>query len=175
MLPINAYSYPFAHIGQTQIPVGSTLVPVLLASDQTHLTYFSGDKKLWPLYMSIGNIRSTVSNKPTMNAWIPIALLPIAPKRPDKIPTYPAEAQELDALQITHEILSSIQSPLSNARSQQGVEMVCCDENVWSCVPKLSAWLAGHMENVRILGITYNRCPICIAPPNEFGELPDTP
>jgi len=46
----------------------------------------------------IGNIKSTVHNKPTMNAWIPIALLPIAPKHLDKIPTYPAEAQELDAL-----------------------------------------------------------------------------
>ena len=138
MLPKNAYSYRFAHIGQTQIPVGSTLVPALLASDQTHLTNFSGDKKLWPLYMSIGNIKSTVRNKPTMNAWIPIALLPIPPKRLDKIPTYSAEAQELDVLQITHEILSSILSPLSDARSQQGVEMVCCNENVRSCVPKLS-------------------------------------
>ena len=45
----NAYSYPFAHVGQTQIPVGSTLVPVLLASDQTYVTNFSADKKLWPL------------------------------------------------------------------------------------------------------------------------------
>ena len=125
--------------------------------------------------MSIGNIKSTVRNKPTMNAWIPIALLPIPPKRLDKIPTYPAEAQELDALQITHEILSSILSPLSDGRSQKGIEMVCCDEKVRSCVPKLSAWLADHMENVMIHGITSNRCPICIAPPDEFGELPDVP
>jgi len=139
MLHKNAYSYPFAHVRKTQIPVGSMLVPVLLASDQKHLTNFSRDKKLWPLYISIENIKSTMHNKPTMNTWIPIALLPIPPKRLDKIPTYPAEAQELDALQITHEILSSILSPFSHARSQQGVEMVCCNENVRSCVPKLSA------------------------------------
>jgi len=31
------------------------------------------------------------------------------------------------------------------------------------------------MENVIIHGITSNRYPICIAPPDEFGELPDTP
>ena len=174
MLPKNVYSYPFAHVRQTQIPFGPTLNPVYLASDQTHLTNFSGDQKLWPLYMCIGNIKSTVRNKPTMNAWLSIALLPIPPKRLDKILTYSAEAQELDALQITHEILSSILSPLSDARGQQGVEMVCCDENVPSCIPKLSAWLADHMENVMIHGITSNRCPICIAPPDEFGELPDT-
>ncbi|KAF8427073.1 hypothetical protein EV426DRAFT_506455, partial [Tirmania nivea] len=149
--------------------VGSTLLPVLLASDQMHLTNFSGDKKLWPLYMSIGNIKSTVRNKPTMNAWIPIALLPIPPKRLDKIPNHPTEAQELDALQVTHEILSSILSPLPDERSQQGIYMVCCDEKVRKCVPKLSAWLADYMENVMIHGIMSNQCPICIAPPNEFG------
>jgi len=31
------------------------------------------------------------------------------------------------------------------------------------------------MENVIIYGITSNHYPICIAPPDEFGELPDTP
>ncbi|KAF8428986.1 hypothetical protein EV426DRAFT_542969 [Tirmania nivea] len=111
---------------QSNIPVGSTLIPVLLASDQIHLTNFSGDKKLWPLYMSIGNIKSTVRNKPTMNAWIPIAPLPVSPKRLHKIPNFSTETQELDALQLTHEILSHILSPLANAKS----EMVCCDENM---------------------------------------------
>ncbi|KAF8435241.1 hypothetical protein BGX38DRAFT_1074065, partial [Terfezia claveryi] len=135
---------------QQLISVGTTLVPILLASDQTHLTNFSGDKKLWPLYMSIGNIKSSVRNKPTMNAWIPIALLPTPPKRLAKI-------------------LSSILSPLADAQSQQGIDMVCCDEKVRKCVPRLSAWLADHMENVMIHGILTNRCPVCIAPPNEFG------
>ncbi|KAF8431879.1 hypothetical protein BGX38DRAFT_1227804, partial [Terfezia claveryi] len=31
------------------------------------------------------------------------------------------------------------------------------------------------MKNVMIHGILSNRCPVCIAPPNEFGDLPDTP
>ncbi|KAF8430328.1 hypothetical protein EV426DRAFT_526517, partial [Tirmania nivea] len=124
---------------QKQFPVGCTVVPVLLASDQTYLTNFFRDKKLWPLYMSLGNINSIVRNKPTMNAWIPIALLPILPKCLDKVPGNPTEAQELDALQVTHEILSSILSPLADARSQQGIEMVCCDEKVRNCVPRLSA------------------------------------
>ncbi|KAF8415846.1 hypothetical protein EV426DRAFT_541644, partial [Tirmania nivea] len=140
------------------IPVGSMLIPVLLAYDQTYLTNYSRDKKLWPLYMSIGNIKSIVRNKPTMNAWIPIALLP-----------------ELDALQIMHEILSHILSPLANAKTQEGIEMVCCDENICRCVPKLSAWLADYMENAIIYGIASNRCSIYVAPPNEFGELPERP
>jgi len=94
MLPKNAYSYWLVQVEQTQIPIGSTVVPVLFESHQIHLTNFSGEKKLWPLYMSIGNIKSTVPNKPMMNLWIQIALLPIPTKCLDKIPTYPAEAQE---------------------------------------------------------------------------------
>ncbi|KAF8415512.1 hypothetical protein BGX38DRAFT_1071693, partial [Terfezia claveryi] len=62
---------------QKQVPVGCMVVPILLALDQTHLTNFSEDKKLWLMYISIGNIKSIIRNKPTMNAWISIALLPI--------------------------------------------------------------------------------------------------
>ncbi|KAF8418455.1 hypothetical protein BGX38DRAFT_1147505 [Terfezia claveryi] len=110
-----------------------------------------------------------------MNAWIPIALLPISPKHLDKIPGNLVKAQELDAFQVTHEILSSILSPLADAGCQEEIEMVCCDEKVRKCVPRLSAWLANHMENVMIHGILTNRCPVCIAPPNKFGDLPDMP
>ncbi|KAF8428449.1 hypothetical protein BGX38DRAFT_1105732, partial [Terfezia claveryi] len=53
---------------QKQVSVRCTVVPVLLVSNQTHLTNFSGDKKLWLLYISIGNIKSTIHNKLTMNA-----------------------------------------------------------------------------------------------------------
>ncbi|KAF8417083.1 hypothetical protein EV426DRAFT_540826, partial [Tirmania nivea] len=49
------------------LPDGGTLVPVLLVSDETHLTNFSGDKKLWSVYMSIGNIRSSTQNTHTMH------------------------------------------------------------------------------------------------------------
>ncbi|KAF8436407.1 hypothetical protein BGX38DRAFT_94477 [Terfezia claveryi] len=49
-----------------------------------------GSRNCGPLYMSIGNIKSTVRNKPTMNAWILIALLPIPPKHPDN-PNHPSK------------------------------------------------------------------------------------
>ena len=77
------------------LPEGATLIPILLASDETQLTNFSGDKKLWPVYMSIGNIRSSVQNIHTMHAWVPIAFLPIGPKRVNKIPGYWVETQEI--------------------------------------------------------------------------------
>ena len=38
-------------------------VPVLLTSDQTLLTNYSVDKKLWPSFMSLGNIRAEIRNR----------------------------------------------------------------------------------------------------------------
>ncbi|KAF8423933.1 hypothetical protein BGX38DRAFT_1107592, partial [Terfezia claveryi] len=49
---------------QMTLPVGPMLVSILFASDATHLTNFSGDGKGWPIYMSIGNIKSSFRNKP---------------------------------------------------------------------------------------------------------------
>ena len=125
--------------------------------------------------MSIGNIASTACNEPTMNAWIPIGLLLIPRKRLDKISNSTQVAQELDALQVSHKVISHILSPLSDASSQRCIQMLCCNETIGKCIPKLAAWLGDHMENVMLHGIYTNRCPICIAPPDEFGELPQTP
>ncbi|KAF8550905.1 hypothetical protein OG21DRAFT_1524817 [Imleria badia] len=38
------------------LPTGSTIAPVILASDKTELTRFRGDKTAWPVYLTIGNI-----------------------------------------------------------------------------------------------------------------------
>lgn len=94
------------------LPAGSTLIPVILTSDQTFLTNFSGDKKLWPIFMSIGNIRSHIRNKPTAQAWILIGLLPIGPKRNKGIKGFNTQEQEYDSLTVQHKILERILKPL---------------------------------------------------------------
>lgn len=158
---------------QKTLPVGSTLIPVLFASDQTHLTNFSGDKKLWPWYMSIGNIESTVRNKPSYHAWIPLALLPIPPKRMRNIPGNSIDKQEVETLQILHEVISFVLSPITDENSQSGYKMECADENVRLCFPAVSAWMADHMENANLHAININRCPSCTAKPDELGHIPD--
>ena len=79
------------------------------------------------------------------------------------------EEQELDALQAIHEIISQILSPLSDPRYLQGIEIVCCDENIRRCIPKLTAGLADHMENAILHCIATNQCPICNAEIADFG------
>ncbi|KAF8416904.1 hypothetical protein BGX38DRAFT_1070840, partial [Terfezia claveryi] len=146
---------------QMTLPAGCTLVPVIRTSDQTFLTNFSGDKKLWPLFMSIGNIPSHIRNKPTAQAWVLIGLLPIGSKRTEGIKGFSTKQQEYDALRVQHTILEGILKPLVHIYKGGGYKVVYADEKVRNCVPILSSWLADHMENVTIYGIKTNRCPTC--------------
>ena len=43
---------------QTALQDGDTLVPLIFMSDATQLSNYSGDKKEWPMYMTIGNLSS---------------------------------------------------------------------------------------------------------------------
>jgi hypothetical protein len=66
-----------AYMYQESLPVGSTIIPVILGSDSTHLTNFSGGKKAWPVYMSLGNIPSNVRNNQSSRAWMVLAYIPV--------------------------------------------------------------------------------------------------
>jgi len=88
---------------------------MLFTSDATHLTNFSGDGKVWPLYMSIENIKSSVRNRPTFHAWVPVALLPSNPKRIQKVPGWLEKNQEQEAIQVHHDLLRFLLRPLSSA------------------------------------------------------------
>ena len=45
-----------------------------------HFTNFSGDKKAWEIYMTIGNILSRTRNRASKQAAVLLALLSIPPK-----------------------------------------------------------------------------------------------
>ena len=121
-----------------------------------------------------------------MNAWIPLAFLPIPPKRLGGVVGYTVEQQELDAPQVIHEIISRILSPLSDAASLRGIEMVCCDEKVRRCVPRLTGGLADHMGNATLYYVATTAAELHISTPQSppargsincfkpFLELPET-
>ncbi|KAF8421876.1 hypothetical protein BGX38DRAFT_1108145, partial [Terfezia claveryi] len=114
------------------LPVGATLVPVLFASDTTHLTNFSSDGKVWPIYISMGNIKSRFRNKPISYAWILVALLPHSPKRVKKIPGWSQEKQEQESIQVLHDLLRFILRPLSDA-ARDGQKINCADKVIQKC------------------------------------------
>jgi hypothetical protein len=143
-------------------------VPVICASDTTHLTNFSGDKKAWPIYLTIGNIKSTTRNKPSSMALILLALLPVPPKLKD--------SRSIDVSSenncITHRVLSIILEGLVEP-GQNGVTLDCADGQRRHCFPVLCAWIADHMEHVLLHNLKNNACPQCEVPSGRLGDPPE--
>ncbi|KAF8415153.1 hypothetical protein EV426DRAFT_541758, partial [Tirmania nivea] len=60
---------------QDEHPEHNTIVPIIYASDKAHLTNFSGDKLIWPLYITIGNTPKDIHKERSTRPWIYIGLL----------------------------------------------------------------------------------------------------
>jgi len=83
--------------------VGDTLVPLIFMSDGTHLSNFAGDKKEWPVYMTIGNLSSKIRQMPSTHTIVMVALLPI-PIKNRNIPQKRLDEQR----QTNHEVLDKV-------------------------------------------------------------------
>ena len=143
------------------------MVPVICVSDQTHLTNFSGDKKAWPVYLTIGNIRSQTRNSPSKMAVILVALLPVPPKFTSK-KTKTRGAQQTMNDEILDAVFSFIFEPLE-AATKYGKEMCCSDGRVRQCFPVLAAWIADHAENETLHGLKRMSCVVCEVPVERLG------
>ena len=113
---------------QLQKPIGSTIFPVLGSSDQIHLTKYSGDKKAWPVILSLGNVRWSERLKATQNCSILVAILPVPPKQCFHGPGKSAElkAQQNYNREVLRKVFEIIFMPL-NHLFERGKHMFCSD------------------------------------------------
>ena len=132
------------------MPKGATVVPLLLASDKTHLTNFSADKAPWPVYMLIGNISKDLRRQGTKRAWVLVALLPIPPKQP----------KDGEINRSWHRAIERILEPIVELDiACPGYKWDCADVQVRRCYPILAAWIADHQEHVILARIINWLCP----------------
>ena len=92
--------------------LGDTLVPLIFMSDGTHLSNFAGDKKEWPVYMTIGNLSSKIRQMPSTHSVVMVALLPLSIKNPN-IPKKPLDEHRQTNQEVLNEILRRMLQPLT--------------------------------------------------------------
>ena len=138
---------------------------IVLASDKTHLTNFSGDQHMHAVYMSLGNIRKEIRNKVSRRAWVLLAKLP-APKFSSVNGRTYASKEEKERMpgilkaQLFHACMGKVLRPLCDPQLYHIVDPL---GDIRQCMPFLMAWIADLEEQYLISCLAKNNCPTCYA------------
>jgi hypothetical protein len=142
-------------------------VPLILASDKTQLSVFSGDKTAYPVYLTLGNIPKSLRRKPSANAQILIAYLPT-----QKLDDEHLTAREARAVRarLFHKAMSVVMKPLKMAM-REGVELTSGIGNVYSCHPIPACYSSDYPEQSLVTCTRCGRgCPKDRCKHHELGD-----
>ena len=120
---LHRYSLPFLQASWTQfvtqelIPIGGTIAPVIIASDKTQLTQFSGSKAAYPVYLTIGNIPKAIWRKPGARACVLLAYLSVDKVSKERLSK---TGLRLRNYEIFHRSMAIILQPLKAAGNPAG-------------------------------------------------------
>lgn len=148
---------------------GATIAPVILASDETQLSTFSGDKAAYPVYLTIGNIAKHVRRQPSRRATVLVAYIPL----PDLACCSKATRSDQYA-QVYHTALTYLLEPMVSA-GKTGTKMVCPDGHQRYVFPILSALVCDHPERCKAACCPQNTCPQGDVNPKQRGQPTSCP
>ena len=151
---------------QSLLPKGSVLTPVIISTDKTQLTQFSGNKSAYPVYMTLGNIPKELRCKPSEHACVLIGYLSV-----DKIDSTGLSDHKHRALvqQLFHKSVQIILEPLIEA-GKEGIDVTGGNGKVRCVHPVLAAYVADYPEQCLVTCSKYGTCPICQCPESSLGE-----
>ncbi|KAJ7687527.1 hypothetical protein B0H17DRAFT_894228, partial [Mycena rosella] len=132
-----------------KIATGGALAPVIIATDKTQLTQFSGGKSAYPVYLTLGNIPKSLRRKPSQNACVLLGYLSV-----DEITRNGLSKQTKPFHVFMHLILQ----PLI-AAGNDGMEVVGGDGTVRLVFPILASY--PYPEQCLVGSSKYGTCPKC--------------
>ncbi|KAJ3476559.1 hypothetical protein NLI96_g11070 [Meripilus lineatus] len=152
---------------QAELPEGSTIVPVIFATDKTQVTQFNGSTSMYPLYMTIGNIPKATRRRPSRHAWILVAYLPTAKLKNLNLTELEAKVARA---RLFHKSMRVVVEPLISA-GEEGMMMTGGDGDIRDCYPIVAMCVCDHPEQCLV---TCSRsgvvCPACGLVIVEFGN-----
>ncbi|KAF8580307.1 hypothetical protein K439DRAFT_1648226 [Ramaria rubella] len=156
------------HKLQAKLPPGVTIAPVILASDKTCLSQFSGDKSAWPVYITLENIAKATRHK--MSFWVSILLgyIPIS-----KLTCFSKPKCLVMGHRLFHHCMHIILAPLFTAGSD-GVDITCADSGIRHDHPILAVYVADFPQQALIACCKESHCPQCTCEPGDRGDPLDT-
>jgi hypothetical protein len=142
------------------------VAPVIIATDKTQLTQFSGNKAAYPVYLTIGNIPKATRRKPSKHACVLIAYLSV-----DKMDRSRMNDQEHRSRvqRLFHESMRIVLQPLIEA-GINGIEMISSDGAVRRVHPILTCYVADYPEQCLVACSKYGTCPKCRVCAKNLGD-----
>ncbi|KAE9401912.1 hypothetical protein BT96DRAFT_937636 [Gymnopus androsaceus JB14] len=147
------------HAIQDLLPVGATMAPVIIASDKTQLTNFSGGKAAYPVYLTIGNLPKAIRRKPSAHACVLLAYLSVN-KPVKKRQGISKKTLRLRNYQLFHRSMAEVLAPLKTM-GRKGIVMVSGNGQKRKVHPILSSYVADYPEQCLVTCTKYGTCPKC--------------
>jgi len=142
-------------------------------SNRTHLSNFAGDKKEWPVYMTIGNLSSKICQMPSTPSVGMVTLLQILIKNRN-IPQKRLDEQRQTNWKVLNEVLRWVLHPLTfkqiPSTKSRYCNVLCADGNFRSCKSVLAAWIADCPEYRDLHRLERHVCFWCECPNKVLGD-----